>query len=428
MNALLKENLPAATLLSLNNYHYQRGGADIAFLRHNALFENDGWRVVPLSMHHPSNEPTEWAKYFVEEIELGQPYSTLERVRKGIKSVYSLEARRNAERLIDLVAPDICHVHNIYHHISPSVLGAIKRKGVPLVMTLHDLKIACPAYLMLSHDGVCERCRGGRLYNVALHRCIKNSFAMSTLVMVESYVHRLLRSYTRTVDCFIAPSLFYVRKFAEWGFDTSRFVHVPNFIDGERFVPQFEPGGRFLYFGRLSPEKGVNTLIRAAHAAGVGLDIAGTGPERARLERLSVELGSDARFLGFLSGESLHTAVRDARAVVIPSECYENAPLSGLEAAAMGKPIVAANIGGLPEMIVDGETGWLFTSGSVDDLSRVLSAVCERGGEVEQFGRRARERVLTDFSAAAYLASITDVYRRLGVEPMVQASSRETPR
>ena len=418
MNALPKQNPPAATLLSLNNYHYQRGGADIAFLRHNALLESAGWRVVPLSMQHPNNEPTEWAEHFVEEIELGQPYSPFERVRKGLKAAYSFESRRKVEQLIDLVAPDICHAHNIYHHISPSVLGAIKKKGVPLVMTLHDLKIACPNYSMLSHDGVCERCRGGRLYNVALHRCIKNNLPMSMLVMLESYVHRLLGSYTRNVDCFLVPSLFYIEKLAEWGFDTSRFVHVPNFIDGERFVPQYEPGKRFLYFGRLSPEKGGKTLIRAAHAAGVGLDIAGTGPEREALERLAAELGSDVRFLGFLTGEPLHSAVRYARAVVIPSEWYENAPLSVLEAAAMGKPVIAADIGGLPEMVLDGETGWVFTSGSVPDLARVLSDARERDAEIEERGRRARDRVLRRFSSEAYLTNIADVYRRLGVEPL----------
>jgi glycosyltransferase involved in cell wall biosynthesis len=405
------------TLLSVNNYSYPRGGADVAFLEHNRLLERRGWRVVPFSMSHAKNAATPWSEYFVEEIEFGGPYKPRERVRKAIKAVYSVEARRKVTALIDAVAPTVCHVHNVYHHISPAILSVVRSRGIPLVMTLHDLKLACPAYSMLSHDGVCERCRGGRLYQVLLQRCMKGSAALSALVMVESYLHRLLGSYLRNVDRFIVPSRFFLRKFEEWGYDPSRFVHVPNFIDAAALVPECAPGSRFVYFGRLSREKGLQTLLTAARFAGVGVDIVGTGPEQDALLEHARQIGADARFLGFLSGERLHAAVRAARAVVVPSEWYENAPLSVLEASALGKPIIASGIGGLPELVIADETGWIFQAASADALAGVLRAVRDLSDtQVAAFGERARERVARVFSVERYLAGLLAVYRSAGVE------------
>jgi glycosyltransferase involved in cell wall biosynthesis len=329
--------------------------------------------------------------------------------------VYSLEARRAVERIIDRTSPDVCHAHNIYHHLSPSILSAVRNRGVPLVMTLHDLKLGCPAYSMLTHDGVCERCRGGRYYQAVAHRCMKGSLALSLWVMVESYVHKLLGSYVRNVDRFIVPSRFYKTKLVEWGFPEERFEYVPNFVAAEQFEPRFEPGTRFVYFGRLSYEKGVATLIRAAAAAGTPLDIVGTGPKGDSLRALAASLQADVRFLGYLSGAPLHDAIRAARAVVIPSEWYENAPLSALEAGALGKPAIVAEIGGLPE-IVDSGSGWSFPSGDVDALATRLTEVATLAdASIAEAGVSARRRVLEQFSPQRYMENIRRVYAGLGV-------------
>src|SRR5262245_57199447 len=168
-----------ATLLSVNNYYYSRGGAEVAFFRHNAMLRGAGWSIVPFSMNHERNEGGANAT-FIDELELGGADGALTKARKALKAVYSFEARRKVARLIERSAPNVCHAHNVYHHISPSILSLIRRRGIPLVMTLHDLKIACPAYAMLTHDGVCERCRGGRLFHVLTNRCMKGSVVLST--------------------------------------------------------------------------------------------------------------------------------------------------------------------------------------------------------------------------------------------------------
>jgi glycosyltransferase involved in cell wall biosynthesis len=405
----------AATLLSINNYYYPRGGAEVVFFRHNGMLHDAGFRVVPFAMNHEMNVGGAHRPEFVAELEYGRESDGLAaKIRKGLKSVYSFEARSKLAQLIDRASPDVCHAHNVYHHLSPSILGLVRARGIPLVMTLHDLKIACPAYSMLSHDGVCERCRDGRLYQVVTHRCMKGSLALSALVMLESYLHLLLGSYLRNVDRFLVPSRFYLAKLVEWGFPAERFEYVPNFVAADSFEACYAPGARFVYFGRLSREKGIATLIRAAREARVGLDVIGTGPMERELRELAA--GEDVRFLGYLTGAKLNAAVSSARAVVVPSEWYENAPLSVLEGAALGKPLIVARIGGLPELVVDGESGFSFEAGSVAGLAACLRRVADLpDAAVAAAGTAARRRIEDEFSPQRYLERIRAVYGRLGV-------------
>ena len=401
-------------LLSINNYYYHRGGAETVFLEHNRMFGEAGWRVVPFAMQHPKNYETRWSDSFVSEIELGSSYSPWQTVAKAAQAVYSFEARRKIQDLIARVGPDICHAHNIYHHLSPSILPVIRQAQVPLVMTLHDLKLACPAYSMLSHDGICERCRGGRFYNVVAHRCMKGSLALSGLVMVETYLHRLLGSYVKNVDRFVVPSHFHRNKFVEWGYPAEKFTYIPNFVDAQHVQPEYLPGARFLYFGRLSREKGLTSLIRGAAQAGVPLDIAGRGPLEEELRHLVAEVGADVRFLGFLQGEDLSKAISGAWATVVPSECYENAPLSILEAYAHGKVVIGSSFGGIPELVIPDETGLIFSGGSVTALAEALARVAAlTSSRLQAMGKRGRALVIEEFSPQRYVERMSELYASL---------------
>jgi glycosyltransferase involved in cell wall biosynthesis len=418
-----------STLLAINNYYYPRGGSEAVFFEHNRLLEALGWQVVPFSMKHVENLATPWSEHFVDELELSGDYSLAEKLVRLPKVIYSIEARRRLERLLDSVRPDIAHAHNIYHHLSPSILGVLRSRSIPTVLTLHDLKIACPAYTMLTHDGICERCRGGRLHNVVLNRCIGGSRAMSLVVMLEAMLHQVLGSYRRCVDCFIVPSRFYLDKLCDWGWEASRFAHVPNFIDASRYEPDYSPGSAFIYFGRLTRQKGTATLIRAVAATRRTLLVAGQGPDLAELRRLADELKADVRFLGQLSGDALHAAVRASRAVVLPSEWYENAPISVLEAYALGKPVIGARIGGIPELVRDDETGLGFESGDVNSLAAALERMASSADtHIEELGRRGRKWVEQEFTPAMYRRRILAVYHDLGVrssarEPAVERSA-----
>ena len=211
------------------------------------------------------------------------------------------------------------------------------------------------------------------------------------------------------------PSRFYLDKFAEWGFPTEKFRHVPNFVDVARYAVQPSPGKAFLYVGRLSREKGLATLIAAAHAARCPLKLAGTGPDLEKLRALSARLGADVTFLGYLNADALHAAIRESRAVVLASECYENAPMSVLEAYALGKPVIGARIGGIPELILENETGVSFESGNVQALEAALRHMSGAAdSHIEALGRRGREWVEQNFSAEVYRQRVLAVYAEAG--------------
>jgi len=402
-------------LLSINNYHYRRGGAEVLFLEHNRLFAEHGWDVVPFAMRHPDNLPSPWSDHFVDEIEFGRAYGMLDKARRAAKIIYSREAQHKVRQLLDAARPRIAHAHNVYHHISPAIFPVLNAAGVPVVMTVHDLKLACPSYTMLAGDEVCERCRGGRIHNVVVNRCIKGSVALSSVVMLETAVHRALGLYRRCVDRFVVPSRFYIDKLVEWGWPRERFVHVPNFVDIERLRPTGEPGSGFLYFGRLAPEKGLPTLIRAAAAAKVAVDIAGSGALQTELQRLADALGARVRFTGHLDETALRQAISASRAVVLPSAWYENAPMSILEAYALGRPAIGSRIGGIPELIRVGETGAVFEPGDVEGLAALLTRFAEMpSAGIARMGAAGRAWVEMDFDRSAYLGRVLEVYRQLG--------------
>jgi glycosyltransferase involved in cell wall biosynthesis len=401
-------------LLAINNYFYPRGGAEVLFLEHNRMFENIGWQVVPFAMRHPKNLATPWAAYFPDEIEFGASYSLGGKLLRGSRVIYSLQARRDMRRLLDVIKPQIAHVHNIYHHLSPSFLPLLKQRAIPVVMTLHDLKLACPAYTMISGGKPCERCSGGKLYNVAVHRCIKGSLALSSLVMVESYLHRLLRAYAANVDRFIAPSRFLLEKLVEWGFRRERFVHIPNFVDIDRFKPGSDPGRRFVYCGRLDELKGVETLVRAACAARLPLTLVGAGPLEAKLRELSAEHRGDVVFTGHLAKEALAAVIQQARAIVVPSECHENAPLALLEAYGAGRPVIGSRIAGIPELVREEETGVLYPPGNADALSAALARFAALpDARIAAMGAAGRAWVEQDFSPAVYRERQLQLYGSL---------------
>ncbi|GJE53821.1 glycosyltransferase family 4 protein [Methylobacterium thuringiense] len=401
-------------LLSINNYYYRRGGAEVVFLEQNRLFEEIGWDVVPFAMRHPRNLPSPHERHFVEEIEFGHAYGPMTRLKHAASIIYSREARARLRDILGEARPDVAHFHNIYHHLSPSFLPVLRQAGVPVVMTVHDLKLACPAYTMLRDGKVCERCRGGRIHNVVVNRCIKGSLPLSGLVMLETAVHRALGLYRDTVDAFAVPSRFYIDKLVEWGWPRERFVHVPNFVDSTALRPGTTVGEGFLYVGRLSPEKGLDTLVRAAALSAQPVTIVGTGPMEDELRALAAETGADARFLGFRTGEALHDAIRGCRAVVLPSTWYENAPISVLEAYALGRPVIGARIGGLPEMVREGETGAIVPPGDVAALAAELTRFGTLPAEtLLAMGRAGRRWVETDFSRDAYRDRLLDLYASL---------------
>ncbi|SDW99942.1 glycosyltransferase [Thiocapsa roseopersicina] len=405
---------PMNKILLINNYNYRRGGADVVYLEQARLLKSRGWRVSQLSMRHPQNDACEQEEYFSEEIEFGSQDGFLSKVRHAGKIIYSSEAYQKTRKLIHREKPDIVHAHNVYHHLSPSVLKAAHDCGVPVVLTVHDLKLLCPAYSMISNGEVCEECKVRGRSSVVRKRCMKGSLALSTLVYVETLIHSAIGIYKKNIDLIFAPSKFFIEKFREWQWDGPPLIHIPNFVDISSVSPVFAPGDYFVYFGRMSLEKGLITLVDAASIAGATVYLVGSGPMEAALRARVSETGADVRFCGFQSGKALWALVSGSRATVLASQWYENAPLTIIEGYACGKPAIGARIGGIPELIEPGGTGELFTSGDVDDLAAVLRRYIEMSNDaIEGQGRVAYEWANREFAPDCYIDRITNAYQRI---------------
>jgi glycosyltransferase involved in cell wall biosynthesis len=316
--------------------------------------------------------------------------------------------------LIAAFKPDIAHVHNIYGRLTPSVLDLLTKKKIPIIMTLHDYKLVCPSYLFMHNGRVCEACIRDRFYMSVLKRCHKESYAASAIVALESYINKWLKKYRKNVGYYIAPSCFLKDKLIECRWPAQQIRHIPNFLNISKFDPQFIPGNYFLYLGRLSEEKGIDTLIQAfigLNQEKIGLTIAGEGPMRGDLERLSH--GNPAiKFTGYLSGEQLRKITQNALSIIIPSICYENAPISLLEAMAYGKPVIGARIGGIPEMIKDRVNGFLFEAGNCDALKIVMEHCANLpAARIEEIGRAAHNKVKNENSMDTHYGNLMEVYQ-----------------
>jgi len=400
-------------LLSLNTYFYRRGGSEAVFFDHDELFRGIGWETAMFAMRHPQNFDSPWSEYFVDELEFGGEYGALAKIKMAGKVIYSREAKQKLARLLEKFTPDIAHGHLLYHHLSPSVLGLLRERGIPTVMTAHDLKLACPAYTMFNASGICEKCINGNLLHVVRNRCIRGSMSASVLVALESGIHKALGLWRRNLDRVVTPSRFYKEKLIEWGWPEDKLAYIPNYIDSTAYEPNYEPGDYFFYFGRLTKQKGVATLIEAAKQQGSRLLIAGTGPEEGALQALAA--GADGiELLGYCTGAHLRGLIAGARAVVLPSEWYENAPISVLEAYASGKPVIGAEIGGIPELIQDGVTGMTFASGDVDSLRVCLQQFESMpADDIRAMGLQARELVQSRFTREYYLEKMLELYKTL---------------
>jgi len=384
-------------ILQVNSFYYDRGGDCTHMFATMDLLRKHGHEVVPFAMKHPLNFKSEYSRYWPSYIDY-QNELKAGRIKNALKvfsrAIYSFEAKKCISRILDDEKPDIVHIHNILHHITPSILGVIKKRKIPIVWTLHDYAIICPNTSFVTEEGkVCEACKRTRFYMTPVKRCKKGSLAASFAAMAESYMHRLLNVY-RHIDKFIAPSEFLRKKFIEYGMG-EKVVTLQNFIEVDQKVPTYDDDGYCVYVGRLSYIKGIDTLLEAV----IGIDalklkIIGKGE---LLENLQRNAPPQIEFLGFKNRNELDKLIAKSKFVIVPSECYENCPYSIIEAFALGKPVIGSRIGGIPELVEDGKTGLTFEPGNVEDLRSKIMQLKDDANKVIQMGKNARmfaEKVL----------------------------------
>lgn len=399
-------------ILHVNKFLYRRGGAESYMEDVAGLQRRAGHEVAFFGMDHPANISTQFAAAFPSYLQLHPPPPGLAGKARAVgRMLWSTSAAQGIEAVIDAFDPDVAHLHNIYHHLSPSILGPLARRGVPTVMTLHDYKLACPSYHFLAHGRVCEACLGGHFHRALRRRCKDGSLAASAVLALELAIHTTIGAYS-WISLFVCPSRFLAAKMAEAGVFPERMRYGPHFFDPTSVEAADSPGRGVVYAGRLSAGKGVDVLIEALARLRIGhLDIAGEGPARDWLVALAAERAPGrVRFHGWLTKADLHALIRSTTVLAVPSRWYENQPMIVLESFGCGVPVVGTELGGLPELIDPGVDGALVPENDPAALAAALYPFLNDPTSAFDMGKAARTKVEEQFSPERHLHRLEEIY------------------
>jgi glycosyltransferase involved in cell wall biosynthesis len=398
-------------VLLIHSIHIPCGGADKVYFNTGNLLEQNGHSVIYFSIKNLNNVPCKQEKYFVD---------VPSKLKSALHAFYNKQAAKKIEALILDEKPEIAHLHSFWGGLTPSILKVLSRYNVPVVHTVHDYNLICPVTTPLDRNGnICEACKGKYFYKCVLKRCFKGSFIKSLILASALSFRRRFFDPLKLIDGFIFPSHFTYMKHLQYmsGLENSSTLLLYNFNPITRAfnINNFNRK-YFLYLGRLSYEKGLITLIKAfINLKDIPLVIAGTGPLEGFLKSMVKNADiNNIIFVGFKAGEELQSIISDASFNIVPSEWWENNPMSIIESYSAGIPVIGANAGGIPEIIVEGETGYLFEMKNVCQLAAVVSKANSLSTEEYTImSERAVEFALKNFDKNKNVSQLVEFYKQM---------------
>lgn len=406
-------------ILLVNYRYFISGGPEKYMFNIKKMLEDNGHEVIPFSIHSNKNVETEYSKYFVEPIGSRDAiyFDEVKKTPKSIwqmlsRSVYSVEVEKAIQKEIKDVKPDLVYIIHFVNKLSPSVITGAKKMGVPVVLRLSDYFLLCPRFDFMYNKKVCEDCLTCGYKSCIRKRCVKGSLFASVVRVFSMKIHKIMNIY-KNVDAFITPSEFLKNKLITNGFDRSKIYCIPTFTVSKTEVGEPEIGDYGLYFGRVSEEKGVETVVKAfAKLPEHRLVIMGddTTDEAKRLKNFIGENEiKNIEFTGFKAGIELEEIVKGARFTLIPSIWYDNLPNTALESFQYSKPVIASNIGSLPELVVDGYNGYLFEPGNEDELIKKIKLMDDQAN-VKTMGANSRRCLEERFSPQKHYDTLMGVF------------------
>jgi glycosyltransferase involved in cell wall biosynthesis len=403
-------------ILFCNKYNFPFSGTEAYLFSTIEMMRSRGHEAALFSMKDSRGDPTPYDQYFVSHRDFQHAKSIATRTRLALHAVYSVEARRKLRAFIQQFRPDVAHVRNIYHHLSPSILWELKAQGVPVLYHVNDFKLLCPSYNMVLRGKPCERCMRGTFANVILEPCYRGGRAASAVLALEAYVHRWIRTYEKCIDLLLAPSQFVRNKFVESGWSPGRIEVLPHF---QNIQPETQahpgPTGTALYFGRLSEEKGVEDLLRAAtEVPELKIVIAGDGPLRTSLEAHTArERLQNVTFAGHVTGPALQNLIANSQFTVFPSHAYETFGKSILESYAQARAVIASDLGSRRELVHDGHTGILYRTGDVGQVAAAMKLLAQKPEMSREMGKNGFKLVRDQYSPEHHFDALTRIYESL---------------
>lgn len=400
-------------ILQINKYHFIKGGADSVFFNTMRLLADQGHRVVPFCIHHPENKPSGYSRYFVDAPEIRDIEGTWGKLKSIPRFVINNDAARKLDQLLSRETFDVAHIHNLFNGISLSILPVLKKHGIPVVITMHDTRFICPSSYFNLRGKWCESCAKTFFANCALRRCYQDNLPNSIMSAFEMF-HK---EYAFPYDEYICQYIFVSQRYRQLhalrhNYFEKKGEVLYNFLPGMTHLQPSSGKGEYLFcYGRITPEKGMATLVEVMRQfPNTVLKVAGTG---ILLEKLREIAPPNVHFLGFVSGESLFELIKGASFIVVPSEWEENNPLTIIEAYACGKPVIGSRIGGIPEIIEEEDTGFVFDAFDPRSMSEVIARAMQVStSEYERLSQRARNFAEQHFDEQQHYQRLLTIYNR----------------
>ncbi|MEE4561910.1 glycosyltransferase family 4 protein [Paenibacillus polymyxa] len=350
---------PVSKVLIIHNFYQQSGGEDKVVEQESAMLRSRGIETEHYYVHNDSIQSKGLANM----------------AKLAVEAAWSFPEFKRIKELLLRVKPDVVHVHNFFPVISPSVYHACERLGVPVVQTLHNYRLICPAATFMRGNEVCEKCLHGTLLHSIRHGCYRGSQLQTIPVAAMIKFNELIGTWQHKVSRYIALTEFARDKFAESGIPLDRIAVKPNFIHHQTVKAKYDPNDRYLLFvGRISAEKGVRNLLQAwsqrEDRGGLRLVIIGDGPQKAELA--AAYLQEDIQFLGKQDGDTVLDCMSRAMYVMVPSIWYEGFPMTIVESYSVGTPVLCSRIGALEEIVEDGVTGFHFQHDDLENIKTVI--------------------------------------------------------
>ncbi len=383
------------SILLVHNNYRQTGGEDQVFEAEARLLRQKGHRVV------------EYRRTNSELDGIPKPVAALE-------TLWSRRSVRELNRLIQDTSPDLAHFHNTFLRISPAAYHACSQHGIPVVQTLHNYRLTCPAANHFRNGKPCDDCLGLRFpWPAIIHRCYHKSAAQSAVVAAMTAIHHGLGTWRNAVHRYIALSSYMRDWMIRGGYPAERLVVKPNFLPDDPGAGT-KPEGYALYIGRLSPEKGIRTLMQAWEDRDLPpLKIIGDGPlENFVRTKVEVQSTPDIEVLGRLAHDEVLTYMKKAKFLVFPSEWFEGFPMVLLEAAACARPVLATRIGSIPEIVQHEKNGMLFSPGNTLELRKLAKWFDKNAPRLTEMGKFARKNYLQNYTAEKNYNQLMDIYQQ----------------
>jgi len=402
-------------ILQINNFHYPRGGSDRYFLNLMHALSNNGHQVQSFA---PKLEDDTDLNFRGPCSPSGLKLASSLTFYQGLNFFYSSNNRKVIKSILEQFQPDVAHLHIYYGHVTPSILKPLREMGVPIVQTLHEYKIVCPAQTLIKNGVSCEACKNGRYFNCIIGRCNRNSILRSSISALEAFTSNYFGGVS-SVDQFLAVSHFQRKKLLRMGLDPSKVNVLHNFAN-IKHQPSNHDGNHFLFVGRLENGKGLETLLKSyalylskCYEKNLPLHIVGDGSEKLSLKQLADQfgLGDNVKWLGYLDGPELEEQYRECRALINPSEFHETFGLTNLEAMTHGRPVLCSSSGAFTEVVRDGRDGYVLPCRTPEAFAERMSELSAQ--KARQLGMNGFKRASEKFSAQVHVKKLEEVYLKL---------------